>query len=387
MRHSIRLGKLFGIEIDIDLSWLLIFALVTWSLAEYYLAANQGWSAGLRWSLAIATSLVFFGSVLLHELGHSLVSQSQGIPVPRITLFIFGGVSQISHEPRRARDEFWMALAGPLVSLGLAVVFGLIWLLTRTASPPLAVMAGWLAAINASLAIFNLLPAFPLDGGRVLRAVIWGITNNLGLATKVAVGSGVLLSWLMIAIGLWQVFGGDWADGLWTAFIGWFLESAAIQEGQVTAVHDLLKGHTVREMPLTDAPHVFKQMTLDVFFDNLATSGGRRCFAVMDDDQFLGLMTMHWLQEAPRSQWSTTHVADVMIPPERLTTARMDEDLSDVLDAMGQADVNQLPVLENGRLLGMVTRGSIVAFLQNLAERRKGRPGSQSPVLRQGASV
>ncbi len=373
MRNTIRLGKLFGIEIGFDLSWLLIFALVTWSLAEHYMTVHQDWSAVLRWGLALATSLLFFVSVLLHELAHSLVSQAEGIPVPRITLFFFGGASQISQEPRRARDEFWMALVGPLTSLGLAIAFGVIWFLSQTASPPLAEMAGWLAGINAMLAVFNLLPAFPLDGGRVLRAVAWGITKSLQRATEVAVGSGVFFSWLMIAIGLWQVLGGDWADGLWIAFIGWFLQSAATQEGQVTVVHDLLKGHVLREVPLTNCPHVFKQLTLDVFVESVAMPGGPRCFAVMEGDKFLGLLTMHRLQEVPRSKWPTTHVAEVMIPPDRLTTARLDQELPEVLDAMGQADVNQLPVFEDGRLLGVVTRGSILAFLRTLAERQKGR--------------
>ncbi len=165
---------------------------------------------------------------------------------------------------------------------------------------------------------------------------------------------------------------GNWADGLWIAFVGWFLQSAATQESRVTVVHDLLKGHTLREVPLNSCPHVFKQLSLDVFVENVAASGGARCFAVMESDKFLGLLTLHRLQEIPRNKWPTTHVAEVMIPPDRLTTARLDQELPDVLDAMGQADVNQLPVFENGRLLGVVTRGSILAFLRTLAERQKG---------------
>ncbi len=194
MRNAIRLGKIFDIEIGLDFSWLLIFILVTWSLAEHYLMVQSAWSPALRWGLAITTSVLFFASVLAHELAHGLVSKAQGVPVPRITLFIFGGAAEISQEPRRARDEFWMALVGPLTSLAVAAVFGVVWFATRASNPTgtfsLAINAvtGWLAGINASLALFNLLPGFPLDGGRVLRAVVWGVTRNLRLATKVAVG-------------------------------------------------------------------------------------------------------------------------------------------------------------------------------------------------------
>ncbi len=374
MRNGIRLGRLFGIDIIIDYSWLLIFALITWSLAQHYLVVYRDWSAELRWGLAIVTSLLFFASVLAHELAHSLVSKAQGIPVPRITLFIFGGASQISEEPRRAIDEFWMALVGPLTSLALALVFGAVWFVTRQTSPVLNELAGWLGGINLTLAIFNLLPGFPLDGGRVLRAIAWGITKNLRRATQVAVGGGVIVSWLMIGIGFWQVLDGDWADGLWIAFIGWFLQGAAVQEGQVTVVHDILKGHKVSEVLESDCPRVLKQLSLDVFVESIALPSSKRCFVVMEGDKFLGLLTMHRLQEIPRNKWGTTRVADVMVPPDRLVTARMDEDLTEVLEKMGQADINQVPVLEDGKLLGIVTRANILAFLRAHAN-RQGRGG------------
>ena len=372
MRNSIRLGEIFGIEIGVDVSWFFVFILVTFSLASHYLMVQREWSAELRWSLAVVTSLLFFASVLAHELAHSLVSKAQGVPVPRITLFIFGGAAQISAEPRRARDEFLMALAGPLTSLVLAAGFGIVWLATRAAGPTgtvgLAVnaVAGWLASINATLAIFNLLPGFPLDGGRILRAIVWGVTNNLRLATQVAVGGGVLMSWLLILAGFWQAFSGNWADGLWMAFIGWFVQSAAIQEGQVTVVNDLLKGHTAREVLMTDCPHVLKQLSLDVFVENVALPSGRRCFPVMEGDKLLGLVTLHQIQNVPRGKWQTTRVAEVMIPFERLVRARLDEDLTKVLEEMARADVNQMPVVDDGKFLGMVTRGNILALLRSM---------------------
>lgn len=380
MRNSIRLGKIFGIEIGLDFSWLLIFFLVTSSLAEHYLMVSSAWSTALRWGLAIVTSLLFFTSVLAHELAHSLVSKAQGVPVPRITLFLFGGAAQISEQPRRARDEFLMALVGPLTSAALAIIFGAVWFVTRESNPNGALMinavAGWLASINASLALFNLLPGFPLDGGRVLRAVVWGATKNLRTATQVAVFGGAVIAWVLISIGLWQVFNGNWANGLWIAFIGWFLQGAALQEGQGTIVNDILKGHTAREVLMTDCPHVLKQLSLDVFVENIAIPSGRRCFPVMEGDKFLGLLTLHRIQGVPRDEWKTTRVADVMLPPEKLTTARLDEDLTQVLEEMARADVNQMPVFENNRFLGMVTRGNIIAFLRSHAERQM--PGAKT---------
>ncbi len=372
MRNTIRLGKIFGIEIGADFSWLLIFALVTWSLADHYLMVQSTWSPALRWGLALATSVLFFASVLTHELAHSLVSQAQGVPVPRITLFIFGGAAQISREPQRARDEFWMALVGPLTSLALAAIFGTLWFVTSQSNPTgtfslaITAVAGWLAGINASLAVFNLLPGFPLDGGRILRSVVWSVTKNLQRATQVAVGGGVLLAWLLILVGLWQVFSGNWADGLWIAFIGWFLQGAAVQEGRGTVVNDLLKGHTVREALMTDCPPVLKQLSLDVFVESVAIPGGRRCFPVMEGEKFLGLLTLNRIQAVPREEWRTTRVADVMIPPDQLVTARLGDELTDVLEKMAHADVNQVPVFEDGKFLGLVTRGNIITFLRGL---------------------
>ncbi len=370
MRNGFRIGKLFDIDIIVDYSWVLIFVLITWSLAQHYLTTYRDWSMQLRWGLAIVTSLLFFASVLAHELAHSLVSKSQGIPVPRITLFLFGGASQISEQPRRAIDEFWMALVGPLTSFALAVIFGAIWLITQQTSPVIHEVSGWLGGINLALAVFNLLPGFPLDGGRVLRSIAWGITKNLRRATQIAVGGGVVVSWLMIGIGLWQVLDGDWANGLWIAFIGWFLHGAAIQEGQVTVVHDILKGHKVREVLESDYPHVLKQLSLDVFVESVVLPSSKRCFVVMEGDTFIGLVTMHRLREIPRNKWETTRVADIMIPSEKLVTVRMDEDMTEVLEKMGRADINQVPVLEDGKLLGMVTRANIIAFLRAHAQRQ-----------------
>ncbi len=389
MGKAIRIGKLFDIEIDLDLSWFLIFALVTWSLAQHYLTVYQDWSAALRWSLAVLTSLCFFGSVLVHELAHSLVSKSEGIPVPRITLYLFGGASQIGATPRRARDEFWMALVGPLTSLVLAAIFACVWLVTIQGPNPSVPMAmlnelsGYLAGINLILGLFNLLPGFPLDGGRILRSVVWAVTRSARRATQFAVGAGVVVAWLMILAGVWFVLEGDWADGLWIAFLGWFLQSAGTHESRITVVHDLLQGHKVREIPLGDCPHVLKQLTLDVFVENVAVATGQHCFAVMDGDKLLGLVTLERLQAVPRDRWRTTRLAEVMVPLEKLVTVQFDDDLAGALEKLESAEVQTVPIFDGGRFVGMLTPASIIAFLRSLAQQQRLSPLTYGEPLQQ----
>ncbi len=365
MRNTIRLGTIFGIELKLDYSWFIIFVLITWSLAGHYFpSAHPGWSTGAYWALGAITSALFFASVVIHELAHSLVSRAFGTPVQDITLFIFGGAAHISQEPRRAREELLMALAGPTASLVLAALFYALWWLSLGFAGPLHALAVWLGWINLVLALFNLIPGFPLDGGRVLRAIIWGATGDLRRATRIAAGVGRLVAFSFIFWGIWQIFGGNWADGLWIAFIGWFLDSAATRSVQQLAVQDLLAGHTVREAMLADCPHVPRRLTLDVLVDQVAQTSGRRCFLVMEGDQVDGLLTLQRITDVPRARWPDTRAEDVMIPRAELKTVRPDDELTTVLERMTAEDVNQFPVLDEGRLLGMVSRDTLLSFLR-----------------------
>ncbi len=365
MRNTIRLGTMFGIELKLDYSWFLIFLLLTWSLAGHYFpGAHSGWSIGAYWILGGLTSILFFGSVVIHELAHSLVSHAFGSRVHAITLFIFGGAAQMSAEPRRAREELLMALAGPGASLGLAGLFFVVWRLSLGVDGPLHAVAGWLAWMNLMLALFNLIPGLPLDGGRVLRAIVWGATGDWRRATVIAAGTGRLIAFGLIFYGVWQIFNRNWADGLWFAFIGWFLDGAATQSVRQIAVDDLLTGHTAREALLTDCPHVLPRLTLDVVVDQVAHPSGRRCFPVMEDSRLLGLMTLGQVAEVRRDRWSTTRVAEIMVPLAELKTVRPDEALTTILERMAAEDVNQFPVLEDERFLGMVSRDTLLNFLR-----------------------
>lgn len=360
-----RLGRILGIEIRLDSSWFVIFVLVAWSLSVSYLPqAHPGWSVATYWGLGIATSLLVFVSVLVHELAHSVVSGLQGEPVRDITLFIFGGASHLTREPARPRHELLMAVVGPLTSLGLAGLFGAAWWLTLGTDSPLHAMFEWLARINLLLGLFNLIPGFPLDGGRVLRAIVWVITGDLRQATRVVSTLGELIAYLFMFWGVFQIFAGYWADGLWMAFIGWFLKGAATQGYEQVVLQQILAGHTAREVMMTDCPQVPRRLTLDVVVDQMALPSGRRCFPVVEDGQLIGLLTLHRISNVPPRERATTRVEDVMIHRQALKTVSPDDGLETVMERMTQEDVNQFPVISDGRLEGMVARDSLLSFIQ-----------------------
>ena len=371
MRNTVRVGTIFGVELKLDYSWFIIFFLVTWSLGRHYFPdAHPGWSPAAYWGLAAFTSVLFFASVVAHELAHSLVARAFGTPVRDITLFIFGGAAHISQEPRRPREELLIALAGPATSLVLAALFYALWWLSLGIAGPLHALTSWLGWINVLLGLFNLIPGFPLDGGRVLRAIIWGVTGDARRSTRIAAGAGQIVAYGFIVWGVWQIFGGNWADGLWIAFIGWFLHSAAVQSVQQLAVQDLLAGHTAREALLTDCPHVLPRLTLDVVVDQVVGPSGRRCFPVMEGDQVYGLLTLQRITDVPRARWPDTRAEDVMIALAELKTVRPDDGLVAVFERMAAEDVNQFPVLDDGRFVGMVSRDTLLSFLRARAELR-----------------
>jgi Zn-dependent protease len=369
--NTLRLGRLFGIDFNLDYSWFIIFALVAWSLVSHYFPmTHSGWSIGVYWIIGVVTALLFFSSVVAHELAHSFMAQAQGIPVRGITLFIFGGVAEIGKEPKTAWQEFLIALAGPAASLILAALFGSLWWISVPKNTPIHALAGWLGWINLILALFNLIPGFPLDGGRVFRAVVWGATGNFRRATRIAAGVGRFVAFGFILWGIWQIFNGNWANGLWIAFIGWFLESAATSSYRQLALNEMLSGHKVHEVMTTDCTRILPRLTLDVIVDHIVLPGSHRCLVVMEEDQIQGLLTLHRIKRIPRKRWTTTRVEDVMIPLSQLKTINPDDELIVVFEQMATEDINQFPVLDvqEGHLLGIVGRDNILNFLRTQAE-------------------
>ena len=367
IRQHIPLGRVMGIPIGVDYSWFLVFALLTWSLATgYYPAEFHAWSPPLYWFMGAVTAIMLFTSVVLHELGHSVVALWYKVPVRSITLFIFGGVAQIGAEPPSAIAEFLIAIAGPLVSLALAVLFNAVQHLA-TDGQPLWGLVKYLAYLNLALVLFNLIPGYPLDGGRVFRALVWAITHNMQRATRIAANVGRFFGFLFIVVGFMRVFRGD-LGGLWITFIGWFLHNAASAQLYHVRFQTLLAGHTVSQAMSGHCAAVPADLTLQQLVDEHILSGGQRCFLVNRGGGTVGLMTLHRIKEVPRGEWPTTSAAQAMLPLEKLKRVSPDKELWTALQQMDRAGVNQLLVMTDGQVVGMLSREDVITYLGTLRE-------------------
>jgi len=367
--RTIPLGSVRGIPIGVHYSWFPIFALLTWVLAvSYYPAEFHDWSAVLYWIMGTLTTILLFAAVLVHELGHAVVARRYKVPVRGITLFIFGGVAQIGDEPPSPVAEFWIAVAGPLASVTLAAVCGLLQVVLSSPAPFLALVR-YLTYVNFTLALFNLIPGFPLDGGRVLRAVVWAITHDLRRANLLVANLGRGVSLLFIVVGLWQVFDGNISTGLWIAFIGWFLETAARAGVRRQEIQGLLAGHHALEAMDPDHAVIPAGTTLQQLVDRFVRVAGQRSFVIEADDHTVGLLTLHQIKGVPRSQWPTTAAARIMTPTAWAKSIGPDSELWIVLQEMDRSGVAQLPVMANGQILGMLSREGIMRFLRTLREK------------------
>lgn len=368
MDANISLGKIFGIPVSLHLSWFLIFALLTWSLATGFFPREYPALAGFyNWLLGMLTSLLFFGSVLAHELAHSLVAIRNQVPVRRITLFIFGGVAQIDQEPHSAGAEFRIAIAGPFTSLILAAFFAGAWWLDRT-FPHLAAPMLWLARINLILAVFNLIPGFPLDGGRVLRSIIWKITGNLQKSTQIATFMGQVVAVGFIGLGIFTIFRGNFLNGVWYVFIGWFLQNAAAASYAQAGIQQALRGVTVSQVMSRECARVPRLLTLRQLVDERVLAGGQRCFFVASNGDLEGMITLRDIAAVPQQQWRFTTTEQVMVPYERLVKVHPDMELFKALQAMDDANVAQVPVVEGNAIVGMLSREQIVHYIRIRSE-------------------
>jgi Zn-dependent protease/predicted transcriptional regulator len=365
---GVPIGKAFGISLRLHYSWFLIFALVTWALATgYFPSEYPSWSLSVRIAAGLITSLLFFGSVMVHELMHSIVSQRQGVPVQSITLFFLGGVSQITSEPKEPKDEFRMAIAGPLSSLVIGGILLGIYFQLRSGNSFAAQFATavtyWLGIINLFLGAFNLIPGFPLDGGRVLRSLIWWRRRDLTRATRIASNVGRGVGFVFIFVGIYFIFTSNWFNGIWLALIGWFLESAAVGSYRQLLMQEMLKGHVAREIMSSDCAVVPPDMTIDQLVNGNILASGRRCFPVGSGSEIVGLMTLHNVKEVPREQWTTETIKEAMTPFDRLKWVRPDEELSSVLRILTENNINQVPVVQDNKIIGMVTREYLLNFV------------------------
>ena len=366
MDKAFNLGRVFGIQFRLHYSWFVIFIFLT------VLLVYPDWSQWLYWVIGIVTSLLFFASVVAHELAHSLVGKANGIPIKSITLFIFGGVAQITREAAHPGAELRMAAAGPACSLVIGGLFALLWFFTREVIEPIAAIAFWLAQINVVLAAFNLIPGFPLDGGRVFRSLIWRFTGNHRRSTQIAVRVGQGVGYLFILGGILIVFlhpfGLDWFSGLWLAFIGWFLENAASASYRQAKWHDALRGVSASQVMTYSYPMVPSNITVNQLIQGFVFIGGHQFFAVANESGLEGVVTLDSIKSVPQQSWGLTQVKEIMTPIDRLKVAEPDQDVLSILEQMDENNVNYIPVVSGGRVIGLVTRDNLIRFLRIRSE-------------------
>jgi Zn-dependent protease/CBS domain-containing protein len=366
MHDAWQIGRLFGIPLRVHVSWLIVFGLISWSLAAGYLPAQLPdlpvWS---YWVKAVLAATMFFFSIILHELGHSLVARHFGVGIASITLFVFGGVSQMQEEPSQARQELQIALVGPIISLGLAALFGVLGALAATGGEPtaLGVVLAYLTVVNLLVAAFNMLPAFPLDGGRVLRALLWWRSGDRTRATHTAARIGRLLALALIAFGVVRLLGGNFG-GLWLMLIGWFIMQAGSASVAQASLRQALGGLRVRDVMTTEVRTVPATATLHDLIETYFiryTYGG---YPVVDDGRVVGLVTLHELRNTPVEARATTRVERVMVPLEASLVVDPGTPVVDALDRMVTGRVGRLVVLEHDRLVGLITANGIVHLTQ-----------------------
>ncbi len=368
--QGFRIGRVIGIPIYIDFSWIIIFSLITYALSQQFSEQHPQWSTTQHYAVGILTSLLFFGSVLFHELAHSVIAQHYKLKVISITLFIFGGLARIARDPSTAMQEFNIAIAGPLASGLLSICFFLLTLVFPY-NQMLGALATYLWQTNLALAIFNLLPGFPLDGGRIFRAIVWGATKDFSKATRVAGASGKLIAYALIAFGLWSAFNGRWG-GIWTGLIGWFLLNAAHASVQQVTIRESLIGLTAADVMSNEVPTIPGNMSLDEYSGEVLRTG-RRVHMVTSTDRLVGLMNVAALNTVARDEWSMNSVQAVMVPRDKILWASPDEPLQRLLERLMAADVNQMPVVQHGEdgsanIVGMVTRDAILRVIQTRSE-------------------
>jgi Zn-dependent protease/predicted transcriptional regulator len=373
MRAQIKLGRVFGIELGLHYSWLIIATLITFSLAGHFRAVNPNWSTAITWASAVTTSVLFFACLFAHEFSHAVIAKSRKIPVRRITLFALGGVAQIEKEASDAKTEFWIAIVGPITSGILGLL--LLWIAraigwnpsTNPFTPVLAVLV-WLGYINIALGMFNMIPGFPLDGGRVLHAAVWWTTGNAERATRTAVRIGQLVGIAMILYGIFRFFTGAGFGGLWLSFIGWFLlEAAGVSYLQFQAT-TLLEDLRAKDLMSHDCESLDPEMPVQQFVDEHLLRTAQRCFVVVEGGRMVGLVTPHEVRAVERSSWPGTHIRDVMRPLEKVRSVEPGTPVLKAMELMAREDLNQVPVVSNHHVEGMISRASILQVLQSRAE-------------------
>ncbi|CAN5473315.1 site-2 protease family protein [soil metagenome] len=369
MEATFKITRIRGIDVGIHFSWFIVVVLFTVIFARsQYPTTYPDWTEAQYWTVAFASVILLFLSVLLHEFGHAIMAQSRGVEVRSITLFIFGGVAGLARESDEAGDEFWIAIAGPIVSILLAGVFGVAWLIFSGVNDQLAALLGYLAYINVILVLFNMIPGFPLDGGRVLRAAVWRATNDMRKATRITAAIGVGIGTLFVAGGLVLIVTGFLVNGIWAVVIGWFLQSAAQQSRgaveQMHAIRDILTRDLMNTNPVTILPNV----DLETMVEDFVLARNARGIPVVDNGRLVGIATVTDLRKVPRDQWPQQTVEQIMTPAAELKRLQPDVPLTEALMMMSDGDFHQMPVTDGDQLIGLLTRFELIRYFQTREE-------------------
>lgn len=369
MGRAFRVARIAGIDIEIHPSWLLILAFVSWSLSDSFFPSQyETWSTAAYWAVGVTSAVLLFVTVLIHEMAHALVARHRGLPVPRITLFIFGGMSHMSRQPATAGEEFQIAAAGPAMSIFISALTAGIGLLLRDSSEKAEAILFYLAFVNLALGVFNILPGFPLDGGRVLRSIAWKRTGSFRKATRVASSVGEFFGYGLIIAGFFILLAGGVLDGLWLAFIGWFLLGAARGEASNLQLEGVLKRLTARDVMQTEFPSVTPGTPVAEIVNDFMVGKGERAVMVANDGAVLGVITVSDVRRVPRDAWAEVPAQRIMTPRGNVITVAANQPAVEVLVLLGEKGLNQVPVLEDGRMIGLVTRRELLDRIQ-LAER------------------
>jgi Zn-dependent protease len=372
------LGRIFGVEIRLHPTWFLVFALVVLSLASVGSPAGERPLGGAtRIVVAVAVALLFFASVVAHELAHALVARRRGVTVKEITLFIFGGAANLEQDSPTPKTEAIIAGVGPLSSFAIAGMFLGTWAVLRGSDVPaieiVAESAMWLGSINLLLAIFNLIPGFPMDGGRVFRAAVWAATKDFVRATRIATRVGRTFAYVLIGIGLVVALREDVIGGLWLSFIGWFLSNAADASYKRVALEKLVEGIRVRDVMERDASAVGPNLTLDTLVDQHLLSGHAAFYPVVLDGTLVGTVDIGQVSRVPRGDWPSTRVTDVMTRGNAIVTVTEPESLWQAVNRFEETGSAAIPVVDaedQRRLLGLLTRDGVFRALRARAQLR-----------------
>jgi Zn-dependent protease len=365
---KIQLFRFLGIAFLIDPVWLIIFGLMTLSLASQFSKDYPHWTSLHYWAAGLITCFLFFSSIVFHEMAHSLVAKAAGVPVRSITLFILGGLSKLGKEVHKPGVEFAVAVAGPAASIGLSVLFGFLWLLSQARWEMLSALAEWLMQINLLLALFNLIPGFPLDGGRILRSILWGIFDNFAKATRVASAVGRGAASLFFAGAVALALSGQFIYGLWSLFIGWFLWVACRQNERQIRIRESLAGLRAADLMIPNCPRVEAGSTLANVSDKFSATPQPPCLLVLEHGALKGLIQRDHIGLISPDRWLDTAVDEVMTPLERLRRVDPSQDVLKIAETMDREDIQYVPVLDEGRLVGVLGRLEIFQILTNRSQ-------------------